>query len=167
MHLDVTIDKVSEGFATEARDVLWGKDLWNTRRRVRFLGFHKFSFLLISFQCQWSCLANEGFSEAHMFVDSSFVIIRPVTRKSVKSTRRWKTGKLPSSFDFSDVSKYWEMAERNIGKLSIRFSRYQFTKPLPSNGRPLWLYNLIRGHTETHKQDELVNLRSLFQNKER
>jgi hypothetical protein len=44
-------------------------------------------FLLISFQCQCSCLANEGFPEAHMFVDSSFKIIRPVTRISVKATQ--------------------------------------------------------------------------------
>jgi hypothetical protein len=42
-------------------------------------------FLLIRFQCQWTCLSKEGFPKAHMFVDSSFKIIRPVTRKSVSS----------------------------------------------------------------------------------
>jgi hypothetical protein len=44
---------------------------------------------------------------------------------------------------------------------------YGLTKPLPSTGCLFWLYNLIRGHTEIHKQGELVNLRSIFQTKER
>jgi hypothetical protein len=59
------------------------------------------------------------------------------------------------------------MAETNSGELCILCSRYVLTKQLPSNGRFFWLHGLIRGHTETHKQGELVYIRSLFQNKER
>jgi hypothetical protein len=121
-------------------------DVFDSSASINFL------FLLINFQCQWSCLANEGFPEAHMFVDSSFKIIRPVTRKSVKSTRRWNSGKLHPSFYYSHASRYREMAERNSDKLCIRCSRYVLTNPLPSNGRFFSLHDLIRDHSETQRK---------------